>query len=404
MNNKPAYNNNHDDDIVKMNKSLYKLKVSHVILTSFLISIILYVLYYLGSLVSANSFFLFFHKSFFHAFADACLIASIVGITFEIIVKKETETNTKLMIREVVAEQTINIIDRIPQTLLLNQTVQRKILSNAKLNEIILNALEIQSNDRKLAEGVYNSIIKNAISPDDRWYNYRYEIFIEDIVSPAIPEAIRNEFFDVIMRLTYDTKLKKTKFLFTCASTINQFNNLINNPDYEVRHLMPVSDYFNTADESSFQVLEFTVDDISLSITPYHKPDGSFEIACENPSLADRIGKNVTISYTYKIKAERVGHAIFTSVIYPTHDVLIEFNYAKASIDYVEVLDYFVSSEKPAIKYIPNPENSYKISVQLKDWAFPKGGAAFVWILKDEQNLVKERRGKIQSAKDGDVS
>jgi len=134
-----------------------------------------------------------------------------------------------------------------------------------------------------------------------------------------------------------------------------------------------------------------------LTILPQKEPDGRYEVICTHPSLSEKAGQKVTISYTFKVKAEKTGHAISTTVIYPTFDVTIEFNYAKASIDYVEVLDYFVSARKPAIRYIPDGNNPYKITVQLKEWAFPKGGAVFVWTLKEETQLILDNRSKIQN-------
>jgi hypothetical protein len=379
----------------RLYRAIYNLKIRQVIIILLATSGVLYILDYVGSLPNIPAFFTIFTRPPFPAFADAFLTSAIVGFTFELLVRSEAEAELRDTLNEILSQQTIAVLEGIPRALMLRKEVQRELIKGSKLEEIILNALQSRLSDDQMGEGIYNGLIRKAITYEERWSNYRYEIFVENITDPNVPEQIRREFFDVIMRITYDTNLRKTRFAFTCAATQDQFNELMRNPDYEVRWMMPPSEVFKVADEMSFQVLQMSVDETPLPIVSDKKPDGRFEIVCEDPSLANKIGQKVTVSYTFKVKAEKVGHAISTTVIYPTYDVTIEFNFAKAAIDYVEVFDYFVSARRPAIRYIPDTENPYKITVQLKEWAFPKGGAIFVWILKEEMDYVRERREQL---------
>lgn len=382
----------------RLYRTIYRLKVRQVVIVLFSVSVILYILSYIGSLQNIPAIFKIFSNTPFPAIADACLTSAIVGFTFELFVRSEAEEGLRDTIHDLLGEQTVAILDGIPRALLLTKDVQKELIKGSKLDEIILRALQSRLSDDLMGEGIYNGLIRKAIAYEERWSNYRYEIFVEDISDSEVSEQVRKEFFDVIMRITYDTSLRKTRFAFTCAATIEQFNDLMRTPDYEVRWMTPTSNAFPVADERSFQVLQMSVDDIHLPIITDKKSGGRLEVICEDPNLANKIGQKVTVSYTFKVKAERVGHAISTTVIYPTYDVTVEFNFAKASIDYVEVFDYFVSARKPAIRYIPNTENPYKITVQLKEWAFPKGGAIFVWILKEESDYVLERRRHLQTS------
>ena len=114
--------------------------------------------------------------------------------------------------------------------------------------------------------------------------------------------------------------------------------------------------------------------------TGFHSErDGHFEVVCEHPSLATKKNQNVTVSYKFKTRAEQIGHVIHTTVNYPTYDVTIEFTFGNSSIDYVDVIDYFVSSRSPLIRSTPDEKKPSKKSVELKEWVFPKGGVAFVW-------------------------
>ena len=75
----------------------------------------------------------------------------------------------------------------------------------------------------------------------------------------------------------------------------------------------------------------------------------------------------------------------------------MELDFAKTDIHYMNVLDFFVSTEPPTIRYVPSRERPHRIEVELSEWGFPKGGVAFVWVLKREMATALE--GKRPSAK-----
>jgi hypothetical protein len=375
----------------RLYKKILGLKVLQVVVILVSVSIILYILNSVGSIKGlSGTLFVVFTQPIFLSLADVCLTSAIVGLTFELLVKSESEASLREMVNGLLDSQTVAILDGIIHRLFLRQDLQREMLKNEKLEEIILNALKSRFSDGQIGEGIFDGVIRKAIAYDEYWSNYRYEIFLQDITDRAVSEAIRQQFFDVIMRITYDVTLRKTRFVFVCANTQDQFNELLRNPEYEVRWMSPSTGLFPIADERTFEVLQMTVDETELKIVPSKKEDGAYEVVCEGENLSHKVGQKVTVSYTFKVKVFKSGHEISTTVTYPTHDVTIEFNFAKASIDYVEVLDYFVSSRRPSIRYIPNRRDTYKITVELKEWAFPKGGAVFVWMLKGEEDYLRK--------------
>jgi hypothetical protein len=58
--------------------------------------------------------------------------------------------------------------------------------------------------------------------------------------------------------------------------------------------------------------------------------------------------------------------------------------YADTDIRYVNVLDFFVSRNKPAIAYIPSKQKPHRIEVEVNEWVFPRGGVVFAWVLRSE--------------------
>jgi hypothetical protein len=374
---------------------IYELKIRQVVIILFSFSALLYLLEFIGNIASVPKVFTYFSLSPFPALADICLTSAIIGFTFELLVRGESEASMRYTLRQLLQDQTTFLLTNLPKALLLRKDLQKELLKEEKIDEILLTSLQTKFSDDQMAEGLLNGIIRNATEYEEKWSKYRYEIFIEDIIDPEIPAIIREEYFDIIMRISYETKLKKTRFIFTCAKNQDQFNDLLRNPDYEVRWLLPSSYSFKFPNEQCFEVLQFSVDNIPAKIVQKNEIDGRFEISCESPHLDEKIDQNVSINYTFKVKAEKIGHVISTTVTNPTKDVTVEVNFAKASISYVDVLDYFVSARKPAIRYIPNEDKPYKISVELKEWVFPKGGATFIWILKSEQKILLDKRKKM---------
>ena len=128
-----------------------------------------------------------------------------------------------------------------------------------------------------------------------------------------------------------------------------------------------------------------TIDDISLVPRRVDETNTRIEIVCDHPSLQSAIGSRVTIFYELRAKLHKVGHLYYATIKNPTHNVSMEFEFSQADVEYVNVVDFFVSARSPSIRYIPTPEDFYKIEVELGEWVFPKGGAVFIWELRERK-------------------
>jgi hypothetical protein len=248
-----------------------------------------------------------------------------------------------------------------------------------------------------MGEAVYNGVLRKATAYKEFRRNYRHQIFVREITDANVPRWVQQEFFDVFTEITYETILQKPRLLFACVAdtTQKQFNQLLQSAEYEGIWVSPPSEALQASGLTIFELLAISVDEIELDLVSQQQ-DERLEVICEHPSLATKKDQNVTVRYRYKTTAEQIGHVIHTTVNYPTYDVTIEFDFGDSSIDYVDVVDYFVSSRNPSINPSPDEKNPSKYSVQLRDWVFPKGGVAFVWSLKEEDNYLQQRRKQSQ--------
>jgi len=138
---------------------------------------------------------------------------------------------------------------------------------------------------------------------------------------------------------------------------------------------------FPKIDTTVFKVDKITVNSLELNINHQTESNGNLLITCDHPELRKLLGQTVTVYYRYIAKLNKRGHLFTANVIVPTKNVVIELDYADTDIHYVNVLDFFVSTELPKITYLPSLAQAHKIEVEINEWAFPKGGVVFVWVL-----------------------
>jgi hypothetical protein len=363
------------------------LKLRNAIFILIILAAFFYFLHFVKDIHPLLSFF----DTLFLSLADGCLTSAVVGFAFERLVRRESQEELKDLLKHQLEEQRKAYLSSLPHALLLDKNVQQQLVKETKLDEVILTALESKFGDH-MGKAVYHGVLHKATAFKEFRRNYRHEIFVSRVSDPNVPLWVQQEFFDVITQVNYETTLQKDKFLFACVDTQDQFNQLLQSAEYEDIWVSPPNEALQSP---VFELQEISVDEVKLNmVSP--KRDGHSEVVCEHPSLATKMNRDVTVRYSFKTRAEKIGHVIHITVNYPTYDVTIEFTFGNSSIDWVDVLDYFVSSRTPSIHSIPDEKKPSKYSVRLRDWVFPKGGVAFVWSLKEEDDSLQQRRGQSQ--------
>lgn len=63
----------------------------------------------------------------------------------------------------------------------------------------------------------------------------------------------------------------------------------------------------------------------------------------------------------------------------------MEIDVTRTDIAVLSVRDFFFSDKQPIIRYTPSATNAKKVTVEIDDWVFPKGGVDFVWVIESER-------------------
>jgi len=388
----------------RMLASIYRLKIWQMILILLFSSSGLYLLDYLSSSYKQFEFLKPFPVK---ALADACFTSLIVAFTYEWLVRRESqeqlnslllrclEENRTLIIdalpgndfiRDELVAQKTSIIQAIPTALLTNREVIRGIIKPDKVEEFIRTGLQIKLGDEQLGNDIYDGLLKKTVSYEERWSNYRHAATLTLINDPNVSEDIRSKYYQAYVNLRYETCLTKNKlqYKFKCLSTIDEYNLSLRDGSIELRWLFEPTVEFPRVDESAFNVRYVTIDGLNLDRRVVDGNQG-IEYVFEHSELVNKIDTIVTVNYQYEVKLQKRGHLMMITLVCPTKNISIEVDYASTDIHYMNVLDFFVSTENPSIRYTPGfPSKPRKVEVELEEWGFPKGGVVFVWVLSSE--------------------
>lgn len=96
-------------------------------------------------------------------------------------------------------------------------------------------------------------------------------------------------------------------------------------------------------------------------------------------------GTPITISYTYRALVPRHGHLLHLDMAAPTSNVAVQLDYSDTAIDYVNVLDFFVSSHKTRVEHMPPNVPEKSVLVAHDGWVFQRSGVAFIRVTTRDQ-------------------
>ncbi len=374
--------------------TIYHLKLWRVLLTLILLTIFFYLIsiWLKGPNVPPQLTFLHFIP--WESLATTSLGVVIIGFVYEWIVRNETEQKLDEVLDQHFQDQSRVINTQISRAMLTTPDVMRSILAPDVVDDLIRTSLEIRLEDTQLAREAYDSFLHHLLRHEERRSNYRCNIYLTNTNNKNIPDEITQKYYDGYIDVRYDTLLHKDTFRFTCVSTMEEYNELLKDPTWELRWIAePTKDF---SKEVAFDVESVHVGELKLNLRR-EDSNGKSVIVADHFELQSMKGNPVTVYYRYKVKIKKRGHLLMVHMPCPTHHVVVELDYAHTDIHFVNVLDFFVSQTKPAIRYIPSRKKHHKIEVEVNEWVFPKGGVVFVWVLRAEMapgfwRLLEESR------------
>ncbi len=349
------------------NSSLMKYKILFIALLLILVSILLYFINAKIQTIIYPEEKKWITRIPFNTVADTLITTAIIGFVYEWFIRKENEKSLEGLIESVIFEPTY-----------------LRSFSETKLDLIIESSLKAKLGNEEMGNDVFNNLIKKTVNISRKNHNYRKEIILENFEDPDL-----SRYYRAIIDFRYRTKLNKEEFNFYFVDDHIEFVNFLHGKKYENIFRFNNSKIFNKDNFFTyFSINNFTIENskfgkINLE-TESKFSDNHYSIKCYHPDLKNYFGKEVDIFYRRTAVIDKLGHCFSSHIGCPTKEISLVIDFHNTDIDYVNVFDFFMSSESPEIIYTPTDTNPTKIEISYKNWVFPYGGVIFLWVLKNE--------------------
>jgi hypothetical protein len=260
-------------------------------------------------------------------------------------------------------------------------------LNESALDEVIGAALGIRLEDASLATEVDDGLLRAIAKYRERWTDAHFTVTLTRIQDHPSPQ-VRHRYFDAYVSLRFTTVLKRTEFPVWVVTKKKLFDQILwGDDDFFYAWLQPSTPEFPTVSEASFEVDSIVVNGMRLgTCTSKTVDEQRMLIVCRDEFLSELLDQPVIVEATFKVKVPKRAHAIHLSVTVPTRGVVMTMHYDDTDIQVVEVVDMFVSRRRPDIRGLPTSVRPRGVEIEVREWAFPKGGVVFIWHLAQEQD------------------
>lgn len=253
------------------------------------------------------------------------------------------------------------------------------------LDAIASNALAIRLGDPVFAEEIYTDLRTQAISAPERLQDARISIDLS--MDRSAPKG-RAPMFVTTVRWEYQLIPKYQTRRFVCLSDRQEFRELAADTAATSAWFMRPQPGLNAADQTAFELVEFSVDGEPRPIRRSAKP-GSQTYSVNIGKEAVDAGEPISVTYTYRTVTPVHGHLLQLRVDQPTKGLTVELDYSDCGLAYVNVLDFLAGSRTVTVSQSPKSLPGGLVSVDYDGWVFPRSGVAFVWVQESEAPAFK---------------
>lgn len=320
-------------------------------------------------------------------FGAALFTTGLIVVAFEYLDREDAEARAMQRFRKVLHEQAPAIRDAVIRGFAFSPEDLTNVASPATLDKIVTNCLAIQLEDRQLAEEVYADLKEQVIRSPERARNTDISVVLAGWegdrgagsgAKSAIP------MFVATVRWEYRVVPKLPVLRFTCTSDLDDYREHLHDPSVtNTWYFQPVGG-LDGANQEAYELLELAIDGRRL---PVRRSTRS-KTQVYTVDFGEKViaaGKEVAISFTYRVLVQRHSHLLHLDISRPTKGPKIRFSYDRGcAIRYVSLIDYIASPVQPRIANLPVSSPSPHIEVAHDGWVFPKAGVGFVWVLEGE--------------------
>jgi hypothetical protein len=318
-------------------------------------------------------------------FGAALFTTGLIVVAFEYLDREDAEARAMQRFRKVLHEQAPAIRDAVVKGFAFSPDSLTNVASPATLDKIVRNCLAIRLGDKDLARDAYADLREQVIRSPERARDTDVSVALAPWEHG--PATGKGSMFVATIRWEYRVVPHQPVLRFACNSDLDDYREQVREPGSHVHYFEPIAG-LDAASKEAFELVEFAVDGGQLPARRTTRA-GTQVYSVSLPAETVAAGREVTISFTYRVLVQQHGHVLHLDIGMPTKGLKIHFAYGDCGIRHVNLLDYIASPLRLRVTRLPASDPSPHIEVAHDGWVFPKAGVAFVWVLEEETNRAE---------------
>lgn len=302
--------------------------------------------------------------------------AGILGIGIDYLLGKDDEERADERLRRVLASQAPALREAVINGFAFDAEDLRRVATPDTLDRVMRNSLALRLGDAEFASEVYDDVRDQAIRASERWYDADVSISLN---MPTSASKGSSPVYIATVRWEYTVTPVHAVRRFAVVSDRAEYRELAADPEATSTWFIREEHGIDAADKTSWELVQFSVDGDPQTIRRAERKGGqTYTVSIGAEAIA--AGKPITVSYTYRALVPRGGHLLHLDMEAPTRNVAVQLDYSGTDVDYVNVLDFFVSSHKTRVEHMPPNVPEKSVLVSHNGWVFQRSGVAFVWV------------------------
>ncbi|MBB4853388.1 hypothetical protein HNP40_000754 [Mycobacteroides chelonae] len=323
--------------------------------------------------------------------------AGILGIGVDYLLRRDDEERAEQRLQRVLTSQAPAMRRAVINGFAFEAEDLAAVATPETLDRIIRNSLALRLGDAEFAAETYDDVRDRAIASTERWHDATIAISLTTASGKNRAENKNNNGnasdcdYIATIRWDYTTVPQHSTRRFAVVSDRAEYRDLMADPDGQSIWFFRPEGHIDAGSPEAFELVQFSVNGEPKPIRRSSRKHGQTYIAAIGEEHLSA-GKPMQVSYTYRVLLNRDGHLLHLDMEAATRNITIDLDYSQTDIDYINVLDFFVSSHKTRIQHMPPTVPERSISVAHTGWVSQRSGVAFVWANNNEESATGQAK------------
>lgn len=302
-----------------------------------------------------------------------------LGIVFEYLLRHASEQRAVEQQRRAFRAEAPTLSDAVLDSLTTQPGRLRDTFAPQKIERLAVNAMTALWGSAALVKDLFTELRELIAGTAERWRDVSATVNLTRWTGG--PVSGPGSMFTATVRWAYKTIPAGPLLRFSCVSDPAEYDALTRDRSSALVWRWSQPAPLETGSPEVFELVSVTVDGQPCTVHRASRPDAQF-YSVTLPTIPT--GKEVAISYTYRVLVQRYGHLLWLGVPRLARGLRVGFRYDGAGISQATVLDHLASTTAPHIDQTAPSLPTQSVDLEYNGWIRPHAGVTFSWTLDEE--------------------